>query len=96
MQRPFGEAVAQIVYNNTVQKPCVVKLDFIPRDLKDKVDRFVERNIRPMHINFNFDEFEDEFDDGKDRALNSVSDYTIEDLPSEPGDYEDEFQGLNR
>ena len=95
MQRPFGQAVAQIVYNNTVQKPCVVKLEYIPSDLYNKVKAFVEKNIRPMHINFNFDDFEDEMDDGKDRALNSVSDYVIEDLPDGPGDYEDEFKGLN-
>ena len=95
MQRPFGEAVCQVVRNNTVQKPCVVRLNFIPRELKTKVDAFIENEIRPMHINFKVDENEEDVN-GKKRAINSVDNFDLEPLPDGPGDFSDEFQGIER
>ena len=90
MQRPFGEAVSQVVKNNSVQKPCVVKLKFIDQSLKKKVDQFIENNVRTMHVNYNWDD-EEESSDNKKRVLNSVENYEIEDLPSVGGDYPEEF-----
>jgi len=45
--RPFGEAIAQIVKNNTVQRAKVVKLDFINKDVKKMMDNYIEEEIRP-------------------------------------------------
>ena len=70
-QRTFGEAVTQVVRNNTVQKPCAVKLEFIPKELKNKVDSFIEAEIRPQHLSYRIDDL----DGGT--SLNRTSNYTV-------------------
>lgn len=91
MQRPFGEAVAQVIRHNTVQKPCVVKLQFIDRKLKNKMDDFIENNIRTQHINYVAE------DDEPKKPLNSVANYKVDDIKDieglgNEGDYGDEFE----
>lgn len=90
MQRPFGEAVCQVVRNNSVQKPCVVKLKFIDRDLKNKVDKFLEINVRPQHVGFKYEE--DEEEENKE-SLNHVANFKLDDIEG-IGDFEDEFKDL--
>lgn len=70
-QRPFGEAVTQVVRNNTVQKPCAVKLNFIPRELKNQVDSFIEAEVRPQLASYKIDDFDEDF------KLNRTSNYTV-------------------
>lgn len=90
MYRPFGEAVSVTVRNNTLQKPCVVKLNFLDNELKNKMDQFIEYNVRPLMVNFKNDDEEEE-----KGPLNKVENYEIEDLNNE-GDYSDEFDGYAR
>lgn len=47
-QRAFGQAVSQVVRNNTLQDAVVVELSWIPGDLKKWCDDYIEKNIRPM------------------------------------------------
>lgn len=100
-QRPFGEAVCQVVRNNTVQKPCAVKLDFIPRELKKNVDFFIENEIRPQHVAFKANL--SEFDDEESTNPFATNNYTVEapatdidplDESMDNGDFSDEFDGL--
>lgn len=40
--RPFGEITYVIIKNNSIQTPGVGKIQFIPRELNDKLDQMVE------------------------------------------------------
>ena len=103
MQRPFGQAIAQVVRNNTVQKPCAVKLNFIPKELKSEMDSYIDREIRPQHINYSMDDVEDEKVEFNKQADYKVSNpygdgsqnqEEIEDLPTDDFDDNDDFGGM--
>lgn len=94
MYRPFGEAVAVVVRDNTVQTPCVVKLKFIEADIYKRMNLYIENNIRPLMINYK-DISKDDEDEEEKEKLNKVENFVIEDLES-VGDYEDEFKGVVR
>lgn len=97
MKRPFGQAVCQVVKNNTVQDPVAVKLKFIDKKLNKNVNKFIEEEIRPRHIKFKYSEEEEEQENK--HSINRMTEYTLEDIPEIPfgdveGDYSEEFKGL--
>lgn len=97
-ERPFGEAVCQVVRNNSVQKATVVKLKFIDRDLNNRVEKFIEQEIRPRHVNFKLTQEEEE--EESKHAINRISETELEDMPAIPvgdgedGDFGDEFRSV--
>lgn len=99
-QRPFGEAVVQVVRHNTVQRPVAVKLDFIPRELNNQIEFFIEEEIRPQHVAFksNLSEFDDDepfvspFNTGEYNLYAPVSD--VDPLDECNNNGSEDFDGL--
>ena len=99
-QRTFGEAVTQVVKYNTVQKPCAVKLQFIPKEVKAQLDNYIEVNIRTQALSYRMEDINTTSDYKVDNPLNAsplpsnnAATEALFDLPADDsGDYSDEFK----